>query len=282
MDFLGRKKNNSDEAENSLSYSDFLRISDIVYEYSGINMQDGKESLVQSRLLKRMRNLGISDFSKYIDFVDSQSGKEELYRMIDVMTTNKTSFFRESAHFDFVKNEIIPKLTGNKLRVWSAACSSGEEPYTLAIVLCESLPERILRDTRILATDLSTRMLNIAKNGEYPEEIVSSIEPNLRAKYLSKVSVGENNYKVSPDLRSMVYFGPLNLMKEWPMKGPFDFIFCRNVMIYFDRQTQERLIGRFWDYIKPGGYLFVGHSEGLSGISHKFQYVKPATYIKKI
>lgn len=279
MEFFD-KKDNVDGTGNRLSHPDFLRISDIVYEYSGINMQDGKESLVQSRLQKRMRDLGISDFSKYVDFVESQSGKEELYRMIDVMTTNKTSFFRESAHFDFLRDEVIPKLTGNRLRAWSAACSSGEEPYTLAIVLNEFLPERILKDTRILATDLSVRMLNIAKNGVYSDETIRSIEPHLRTKYLSKASVGEDNYKVLPILRSMVYFGPLNLMKEWPMKGPFDFIFCRNVMIYFDRQTQEQLIERFWGYIKPGGYLFVGHSEGLSGISHKFHYVKPAIYIK--
>ena len=272
------KKNN--DRTNQLDRSDFLRISDIVYEYSGINMQDGKEALVQSRLLKRMRDLGISDFAKYVDFVEGPSGKEELYRMIDVMTTNKTSFFRESAHFDFIRDEVIPKLTENKLRVWSAACSSGEEPYTLAIVLNEFLPERILKDTRILATDLSVRMLNTAKNGEYSEETIKAIQPNLRTKYLSKMSVGENNYKVLPILRRMVYFGPLNLMKEWPMKGPFDFIMCRNVMIYFDRQTQERLISRFWNYIKPGGYLFVGHSEGLSGISHKFHYIKPAVYKK--
>ena len=279
MKFFDKKENINGTA-NQLSNSDFLRVSEILYEYSGINIQDGKEALVQSRLLKRMRNLGISNFSKYIDFVESSSGKEELYRMIDVMTTNKTSFFRESAHFDFIRDEIIPKLTESKLRVWSAACSSGEEPYTLAIVFNEFLSERVLKDTRILATDLSIRMLNIAKTGEYSEETIKTIQPNLRTKYLSKTSVGENNYRVLPILRRMVYFGPLNLMKEWPMKGPFDFIMCRNVMIYFDRQTQERLIARFWDYIKPGGYLFVGHSEGLSGTSHKFHYIKPAVYKK--
>ena len=266
--------------ENKLSHTDFSRISNIVYEYSGINMQEGKEPLVQLRLLKRMRNLGISNFSKYIDFIESSSGKEELYRMIDVMTANETSFFREPAYFDFIKNEVIPKLTEDKLRVWSAACSSGEEPYTLAIVLNECLTEKILKDTRILATDLSVRMLNIAKSGIYSEETIMSIADNLRTKYLSKVSIGEDNYKVSPILRRMVYFSSINLMKEWPMKGPFDFIMCSNAMIYFDRQTQERLLARFWDYVKPGGYLFVGDSEGLSKIPNNFHYVSPAVYRK--
>ncbi len=262
-----------------LSQKHFKRIADILYSTSKITLQSGKEELVKSRLVKRMRALGLSGFDQYISTVDANPG--ELYQMVDLLTTNKTSFFRENAHFDFMKARILPVLKGKGLRIWSAGCSSGEEPYTIAMVLHECFGAGELADTRILATDLSKRVLEKAAKGVYDEDILRDVPVPLIPKYFDCVDAKKpRKYAAKKNLRSLITFAPLNLMEDWPMTGPFDIIFCRNVMIYFDKPTQEQLVQRYWSKLKMGGYLFVGHSESLAGMTHSFDYVQPAVHHK--
>ncbi|MBN1275871.1 MAG: protein-glutamate O-methyltransferase [Deltaproteobacteria bacterium] len=264
-----------------LSDKQFLKISQIIYELCGINLKEGKQALVRSRLMKRLRVLKMGSFKEYIKFIESDNGRQEIGFMVDVMTTNKTSFFREPAHFRYLEENVLPNLNKKRIRFWTAACSSGEEPFSLAMVVRENIQNINSRDIRILATDISRRMLERARNAVYEEEKVFSISPPLIKKYFVKIGKESPSvYQLKDSVKSLVHLAWLNLMDKWPMKGPFDLIFCRNVMIYFDRTTQQNLINRFWDYLEPGGYLFVGHSEGLSSISHKFEYVRPAIYRK--
>ncbi len=263
-----------------LNEEQFQRISELVYRHCGINLKNGKESLVKARLLKRFRAIGMDSFDSYLKMIDSKSGEKELEKMIDIMTTNKTSFFREIEHFRFLEETVFPSLNDNRVRFWSAACSSGEEPYSLAMVLRENFVNIDRKDVLILATDISRRMLEKGQKALYPAEAVKDLPALYLQKYFVKQQDRAGAYLVSENVKSLVRLACLNLMDPWPMKGPFNVIFCRNVMIYFDRTTQQRLINRFWELLEPGGYLFVGHSEGLSGISHKFKYIRPATYKK--
>ncbi len=265
-----------------LNHRQFDTISQLIYTKCGISLKKGKEALVRARLMKRLRALKLKTIDEYMAFLDSDHGDREIGTLIDVMTTNKTSFFREAAHFDFLADEVIPQIRSRRMRFWSAACSSGEEPYTLAMVLRESIPQIDRADILILATDISNEMLTIARQGAYSPERTTDIPRALRQKYFQRCTPsGQDGLQASNDLKRLIRFGALNLMSHWPMKGPFNAIFCRNVMIYFDRPTQQNLINRFWDLLAPDGYLFVGHSEGLSGIKHRFQYTKPAVYKKK-
>lgn len=264
-----------------LTTQQFLKLSELVYRLAGINLKDGKEALVRSRLIKRLRALGLASFKEYLKYLESEAGGEEIDFMLDVITTNKTSFFREVEHFHYVRQRVIPELTGHRIRLWSAGCSSGEEPYSLAILLREAMPDIDRRDVRILATDLSIRMLEKAQRGVYERAALQELTPVLVQKHFVRTGLEERAvYQVHQALRGMVYYKRLNLMEQWPMRGPFDVIFCRNVMIYFDRATQERLINRFYELLRPGGHLFVGHSESLSAITHHFTYVQPAVYRK--
>lgn len=263
-----------------LTRAHFEKISALLYSASKITLQSGKEELVKSRLVKRMRVLRLSGFDQYLEMVASNPA--EMYQMIDLLTTNKTSFFREQAHFDFMKSKIMPGLASKKIRIWSAGCSSGEEPYTIAMVLREEFGESGNSDIKILATDLSKRVLEKAGRGIYEEETLKDVPVAHIPKYFDCVETKRpRSYSAKKTLRSLITFAPLNLMEEWPMKGPFDLIFCRNVMIYFDKPTQERLVQRYWGMLRPGGYLFVGHSESLAGMSHKFRYVQPAVHLKE-
>ena len=264
-----------------LSESHFRKISDLVYRSSGINLKAGKESLVRARLMKRLRARGISSVKDYLEYIDSAQGQTELAFLVDVMTTNKTSFFREAEHFNYLRDQVLPELKGNRLRFWSAACSSGEEPFSLAIWLREHMPDIDTKDLLILATDISRRMLEKARQAVYPATTVQDLpSPQFKKYFLSLNGQNSSSYRVADEVRNMVRLAWLNLLEKWPMKGPFNVIFCRNVMIYFDRPTQQKLINRFWDLLEPGGYLFVGHSEGLSAVKHKFRYMRPATYRK--
>jgi chemotaxis protein methyltransferase CheR len=203
--------------------------------------------------------------------------------MVDALTTNKTNFFREAQHFDYLRQRLIPQVRAvpRPLRFWSAGCSSGEEPYTLAIVLREELPDVDHRDIRILATDISTRILAVARQAVYEQETLRDLPNTVLQRYFTLVrQEPAPAYQVKESVRSMVRLARLNLMEQWPMTGPFEVIFCRNVMIYFDKKTQERLVQRFWDLLAPGGHLFIGHSEGLTAGRHAFRYVQPAVYIK--
>jgi chemotaxis protein methyltransferase CheR len=264
-----------------ITEAEFKEVSDILYRLAGINLKDGKQALVQARLSKRLRATGINSFEEYLHLVKSPSGAKELAVMIDYLTTNKTSFFRESAHFDFLEKTVLPKLDMSRVRIWSSACSSGEEPYTIAMVLREAISDIDRRDVRVLATDISRRMLGRAQQATYTADTISEVPVEIRRKYFTGMRRnGAMDYQLSDQVRRIVRLAWLNLMEPWPMKGRFNVIFCRNVLIYFDRRTRAELINRFWEMIEPGGYLFVGHSEGLSGISHKFNYEKPAVYRK--
>lgn len=270
-----------------LTDKQFDRISNLVKGLAGINLHDGKRELVKARLNKRLRGLGLKDFDQYIDYVENDASGTELVCMLDAISTNLTSFFREMPHFEHLSQRILPRIgqqaerTGKRLRVWSAGCSSGEEPYTIAICVNEVLGNLAGWDARILATDLSTRVLERARNGVYTQERVKTISRNILGKYFDQIQgKPEKLYQVNNRLRSLVHFARLNLMESWPMRGPFDVIFCRNVMIYFDKPTQGKLVQRYWDLLAPGGTLFIGHSESLTGIRHQFRYVQPTVYEK--
>ncbi len=265
-----------------LTDRDFQKVSKLIYKLCGINLKEGKKALVRARLIKRLRALNIESIRKYIKYLESKNGIQEMGLLVDVMTTNKTSFFREIEHFNYLGNQVLPELEDRRLRFWTAACSSGEEPYSLSILLREKLPDIENRDVRILATDISMQMLEKARHAIYSKETMEGLPPQYLIKYFNKSNNGRPLlYQVHNSVRSLVKLAWLNLIESWPIKGPMNVIFCRNVMIYFDKTTQEKLINRFWEIIKPGGFLFVGHSEGLSAISHKFKYIKPAIYMKE-
>lgn len=200
--------------------------------------------------------------------------------MIDALTTNKTSFFREEKHYQFFRENILPGLCEKRLRIWSAACSTGEEPYSIAIQLAESLLDFRSWDIRILATDISTNVLERARSAVYPEEVLAPVPPLWRKKYFIPEEGVESSWKVRPEITKLVSFARLNFLDRFPMRGPFDVIFCRNAMIYFDKKTQETLVNRFYDLLAPGGYLLIGHAESLNGSDHNYKYIQPATYQK--
>jgi chemotaxis protein methyltransferase CheR len=259
----------------------FEKISQLVYRSVGINLHPGKQELVKARLTKRLRALGLKSLDEYMDYLEHDLPEGEVVAMIEAMTTNKTSFFREPQHFDYLCRKIVPGLRDRKIRIWSGGCSSGEEPYSAAILLNEAIEDLALWDLRILATDLSSLMLSHARKGIYNTNHLRDVSPLLISKYFACIETKPvRRYQVVERLRRQVHFARLNLMGEWPMRGSFDVIFCRNVMIYFDKPTQEQLVNRFWNLLKPGGHLFVGHSESLAGSQHQFHYVQPAIYVK--
>jgi len=272
----------------TFSEKDFRRISDVIYRYCGINLHDGKKGLVESRLAKLVRQSRFDSFTEYIDYILSAEGKGEFVVAVDALSTNLTFFFREKQHFDFLQQDYLPDLIARKnkesrrrIRVWSAACSSGEEPYSLAITLAETFQNEPGWDIKILATDISTRILERAKMGTYDPQRVEPLTGQQKQRFLTANRIeGRKVYQVRPELKQMIRFRHLNLMDSWPFSGPFDIIFARNVMIYFDKPTQAALVNRFSQCLASGGLLCIGHSESLTGIKHEFRYMQPATYMK--
>jgi chemotaxis protein methyltransferase CheR len=261
--------------------TEFETICRMVHESCGINLRDGKQELVRARLMKRLRALALADFSAYLRKVRDDASGVEFGLMLDLLTTNKTSFFRESQHFDALKSRIVPELLGRRLRVWSAACSSGEEPYSIAMTLRACLPSPDSFDARILATDISSRMLTKVRAAVYDAQSLTTLPSGYATRFFTQVEhEGARAFKVSDEARRLVSIAKLNLLEAWPMRGPFDVVFCRNAMIYFDKPTQQALVERFWRVLRPGGWFFVGHSESLAGLSHEFEYVQPAAYRK--
>lgn len=274
--------------EIQIKNRDFNALCSLVHEVAGIKLTDAKSELVRARLSKRMRSLDIYDLGDYLRYVKEDRTQDELITMLDSLSTNLTSFFRENAHFDFVKDTILPGIVARaeqggdtSVRVWSAGCSTGEEPYTLALCLLEQLTNLRRYDPKILASDISTRVLETGQKGIYIEDRIRAIPSALLHRYFVKVSEGGRKYyAVKDELKHVVRFRHLNLMEGWPMKRQFDFIFCRNTMIYFDKPTQNKLVNRFYEQTKSGGYLILGHSESLTGTTHQFKYVKPTIYRK--
>jgi chemotaxis protein methyltransferase CheR len=257
----------------------FHAVRRLVYRVSGIDLHPGKEELVRARLMKRLRALHLSEFDQYFRYLERDDTGRETAQMIDVLTTNKTFFFRESEHFECLKRTVLPALRGKTVRLWSAGCSSGEEPYSMAMTLMESLPDIAKRDVRVLATDISQRMLDKAGQATYGPEQVGLLPFPYIGRYFDSVSDGRSKlFRVRPEVRSMVRFARLNLMDEWPMAGKFDAIFCRNVMIYFDRPVQQDLVRRFHSALREDGHLMVGLSESLAPVAQAFRYIQPAVY----
>lgn len=267
---------------------EFRMISDLIYEHCGINLHEGKKELVRARLAKRFRTSPFTSFADYIKHVLDDKTGMEFSKLVDSLSTNLTRFFREQDHFSFMRESLLPRIiergekTGNKrIRAWSAGCSSGEEPYSVSMTVLDCLQHLPEWDFRLLATDISTTNLQIAKQGCYTPERVAPVSPAQRQRYFETEQQGQDTYlKVKSALRKVIYFNYLNLMETWPVKGPLNFICCCNVMIYFDKKTQAYLVSRYWDLLEKGGILFTGHSESLTGIEHKFNYVQPTVYMK--
>ncbi len=259
-----------------MTQAEFSRYSEFISSQCGIKMPQSKKVMLEARLAKRLRTLGIDSFGEYFERLTGEDGRDELVHMLNAVTTNKTDFFREPTHFQYLEQTILPEFledhgpgTGDEhpFLVWSAGCSTGEEPYTLAMVLTEYAERHPGFRFSILATDISTKVLDRAKEAVYDADRVAGVPLELKKKYLLRSKdPAKNIVRIVPSLRSQVQFRRLNLMEEGiTATEPFDAIFCRNVIIYFDRAIQERLLGRFCRVLRPDGYLFLGHSESIHG-----------------
>jgi chemotaxis protein methyltransferase CheR len=274
-----------------LSVRDFNQFRALVYEKCGINLGEGKIDLVRARLSKRLRQIGMNSFREYYRLVTEDASGTELVCLMDAISTNLTSFFREKKHFDFMTGHILPDTLrirqsapgiDREFRVWSAGCSSGEEPYSISITLNEFSESNPGFRFSILASDISTKVLDKAIAGVYDYDRLAGMPTAVRNRFFLKGNGKMDGLvKVKPILRNPVTFRRVNLMEPFPFNEHFDLIFCRNVMIYFDKPTQEKLVSKYYGSLKPGGYLFIGHSESLMGIKHSFQYIQPTIYRKK-
>ena len=265
-----------------MSEADFLKYSTFIYDNFGINMTIAKKVMLESRLQKRLKTLGITSFRSYFDLINSPGGDLELMQMIDVVSTNKTDFFREPVHFDFLASQVLPAWQWKKsIRIWSAGCSSGEEPYSIAIAMAEFNLRHGHLDYQIMATDISTAMLKKGMDAVYGIDRVTHIPLDFKMKYMLKSKDQENpTIRITPELRKRVTFERLNFMDEMysQITGSFDVIFCRNVIIYFDRKTQEKVINRLCRKLNKGGILFLGHSESTTDFVLPLEQIKPTIY----
>lgn len=252
--------------EYVFTWKDFAEIAELLYEISGIHMVEAKASLMYSRLAKRVRALRLPDFAAYCALVRNESEIEERSAMLSALTTNVTRFYREPHHFDHLRSTVMPKLSevarhGGRVRLWSAGCSAGHEPYSMAMTVLEALPEAASLDVRILASDIDPKIVERAAACRYSDDDVEPIPAAVRSRYVRRA---EGGWTVSDEARGLISFRTLNLLGNWPMRGRFDVIFCRNVAIYFDDQTQSRLFQRFSEQLTDGGQLYIGHSERAS------------------
>ena len=234
----------------------------------GLHLTGAKKDLVYSRLSKRLRQLGLADFQSYCRLIEGTGADDERMQMLSALTTNVTHFFREGHHFQTLRATVLPPLiaaarSGQRVRLWSAGCSAGQEPYSLAFTVLELCPDAARLDIRILATDVDPAILVRARQGVYDKDEMKSLPDMVRAQHVTEA--GASLFAVGEKARALITFGELNLMQDWPMRGTFDVIFCRNVAIYFDKETQSRLWARFADMLPTGGYLFIGHSERVAG-----------------
>ncbi|MBU0910420.1 MAG: protein-glutamate O-methyltransferase [Proteobacteria bacterium] len=279
---------NTDEFAPLLADKEFRRLSSLIYDIWGIHLPPAKKTMVSSRLRKRLKALRHPSFKAYIDYVMSPAGRHnEWSHLIDAVSTNKTDFFREKIHFDFLSRNMLPRMAaalrksaGRILRVWSAGCSSGEEPYTMAMVLTEYQNQNPWFSFAVTATDINNQVLDEAIRGIYDDETLTPVPKFLLYKYFMK---GKGNlagyHRVVPELRQRICFQRVNLMeRSFGFKSPFDIIFCRNVIIYFDQQTQRQLFHKFYSNLTPNGFLFLGHSENLHGMDDKFVKVESSVY----
>lgn len=274
----------------TMTRNDFAFFSNLVQSRCGIKMPDAKKTMLESRLRKRLRYLGLSNFREYLEYIESPAGKNgELVSMIDVVTTNKTDFFREAAHFDYLYTNSVPILMNKSgagknrdLRIWSAGCSSGEEVYTLAMVLSDYSRSEEKLSFRILGTDISTQVLEKARRAVYAEEKVEPVPAVMKKRYLLRSRDRSNKIvRIVPELRKLVEYGRLNFLDDnYGINHKFDVIFCRNVLIYFERENQRSILLKLLKHLEPGGYLFTGHSETLHSLNLPLKLKAPSVYRK--
>lgn len=277
-----------DQGEIALSDREFSRVKARVYEQAGISLSDAKRTLVVSRLSKVVRALQLETFDSYLDYLERQGTERDAQDFINALTTNLTRFYREDHHFDHLVSyvgqliERRPRMgQGGKprLRIWSAGCSTGQEPYTIGLCLMDAYPELKRWDFRILATDIDTNVIEKAAQGIYPESELNGLSAE-RARQFEKA--GNGTIRIPLAVRSLISFKPLNLMQQWPVKGPFDAIFCRNVAIYFDKPTQAQLFSRLGKLLAPDAFLYIGHSENLGAGGDGFRLVGKTIYQTKL
>jgi chemotaxis protein methyltransferase CheR len=268
--------------EFSFGNEDFEALRQLVKSLTGINLSEQKRELIYGRLSRRLRALHLKSFREYRQLL--ASSPDELVQFSNAITTNLTSFFRERHHFDYLREEVLKPLAANprarrRLRIWSAGCSTGEEPYSIAMSVIEALPDLTRWDVRILATDLDSDVLARARAGVYDAERVRSLEPQRLARFFSEQREGTGpGYRIAPEVAALISFKQLNLIDKWPMKGPLDVIFCRNTVIYFDKDTQRELFGRIAALQCPGSLLLLGHSESLFQVSADYSLVGRTVY----
>ena len=261
-------------------------IAGLLYKLAGISLAPHKIEMMYSRLARRLRELNLKDFDTYCALVESEKGEAEIRFLVNALTTNLTSFFREHHHFDHLAKSVVTAVKAAqvhsgqpRLRIWSAGCSSGPEPYTIAMVLCANIPDIRRWDVRILATDIDTHMVETARRGVYAADSAKTIPAELRDRFTKRVrDSGEPEITMAEELRRLITFKPLNLLEPWPMKGPFDAIFCRNVLIYFDRPGRTEVISKFATLLPENAFLYLGHSESLYGVSGSFGQVGATIY----
>ena len=270
-------------SSQELSEKDFSFVQNMIYEKTGIVIANHKREMLSRRLVHRIRDLNLSSSSDYCSILRSNN-EIEIVNFINAITTNLTSFFRENHHFDFLKNIFFPELIKSgkrRLRIWSSASSTGEEPYSIAITMLNSLEANLYRlDATILATDLDTQVLKIAKQGIYDENRVKDLSEPLKKSLFDMDCSEKNKYRIKQKIKDLITYKQLNLIGPWPMKENFDVIFCRNVLIYFDRSVQERLVNRFLNILQPNGLLILGHSESVLKGSKNFEHLGKTIYRK--
>lgn len=265
-----------------LTRGEFKEIRQLAHEQFGLDLKAGKEELVSARLNKKVRQGGFRSFREYYQHVLDDTTGEELIALINALTTNHTSFMREATHFEFLTNKVLPALRSrSQIRIWCAASATGEEPYTIAFTMLDALAPSAKPEIRILATDISTRALETGRRGVYPAGRFDTLPKLWLRRYMLKGrGASEGYYKVRPEVRDLIEYRRLNLIESFSHPFRYPVIFCRNVMIYFDQQTRQDVVNRLAESLEPGGYLFLGHSEGLTAIDHQLDYVQPATYRK--
>ncbi|UEM22366.1 protein-glutamate O-methyltransferase [Skermanella mucosa] len=274
------------EREFHFTRGHFDQIAALLQQLTGIHLAPHKVEMVYSRLARRLRDLGMADFDAYCAFLSSESGESEIGLLVNALTTNLTRFYREPHHFEHLATVVLPRIQERqagaakpRLRIWSAGCSSGEEPYTIAMTVASTVPDLHRWDVRILATDIDTHMVETARRGLYATDAATAIPPAVRSRHTAEQQQGTRRVlSMGEGLRRLITFKPLNLLEDWPMRGPFDAIFCRNVLIYFDRHGRTEVIGKFHQLLDGDGHLYLGHSESLYGVSEQFRQVGPTSY----
>ena len=285
MDFKASPDEVLASGEYPLTRRDLSEIAAMIYADAGIYLNESKASLVYSRLSKHIRALGLAGFRDYCQLVSSPAGSAARREMLSHLTTNFTRFFRENHHFDHLRDEVLPGLlarakAGGRVRIWSAACSDGQEPYSIALTVLALMPNVADFDFRILATDIDPKILGLARAGAYDESSLETVSPAMRKQWFQEVNVqGRRKFQIDDRVKRLITFNELNLLGQWPFKGLFDVIFCRNVVIYFDEPTQTKIWTRFAGQLQDAGHLYIGHSERVAGeAKHVFDNIGITTY----